>query len=131
VLTVPNTYNGIVFHPSGLAFYVAGGASDNIHIFTLSASTGLWGEPAGSPIALGHGGGLGINVLPCAAGLAISADGRTLVVANYGNDSITVFNAGFGGFTRWSKVWELDLRPGKSNAAQSGVPGANIHFGWL
>ena len=131
VLAVANTYNGIVFDPSGLAFYVAGGASDNIHIFTLSASTGLWGEPAGSPIALGHGGlGLGINVLPCAAGLAISADGRTLVVANYGNDSITVFNGGFGGFTRWSKVSELDLRPGKSNAAQSGVPGGEYPF-WV
>src|ERR1035438_5689860 len=122
VLAVANTYNGIVFDPSGLAFYVAGGASDNIHIFTLRASTGLWGEATGSPMSLGHGalGGLGIGVAPCAAGLAISADGRTLVVANLGNDSITVFHGGFGSFTYWSTGTELDLHPGKSNAAQLG-----------
>jgi YVTN family beta-propeller protein len=131
VLPITNTYNGMVFDPSGLAFYVAGGPSDNLHIFTLSASTGLWGE-AGSPLVLGHGGlgGLGLSVTPCAAGLAISTDGRTLVVANYGNDSITVFNKGFGGYTNWSKGTELDLRPGKSDASQAGVPGGEYPF-WV
>src|SRR5271166_2491479 len=103
VLPITNTYSGIVFDPNYPAFYVAGGPSDNIHIFTLSASTGFWGEaPApNSPISLGHGGlgGLGINVTPNAAGLAISTDGRTLVVANFGNDSITFFNRGPGPFT--------------------------------
>jgi DNA-binding beta-propeller fold protein YncE len=132
VVKVTNTYNGIVWDPSGLAFYVAGGPSDNLHIFTLNPSTGIWGEPTGSPISLGHGGlgGLGINVTPCAAGVAISTDGRTLVVANFGNDSITAFNRGFGGFTNWSAGTELDLRPGKSNAAQSGVPGGEYPF-WV
>lgn len=130
VLTVANTYNGIVFDPSGLTFYVAGGASDNLHIFTLSASTGLWGEATGSPMPLGHAGvGLGINVLPCAAGVGVSTDGRTLVVANLGNDSITVFNRG-SGFTNWSAGTELDLRPGKNNAVQSGVPGGEYPF-WV
>ncbi len=128
---VDSTDIGIVFDPSGLAFYVAGGESDNIHIFTLSSSTGLWGEATGSPISLGHGGlGLGISVLPCAAGLAISTDGSTLVVANFGNDSITVFNGGFRGFTNWSMGTELDLRPGKNNAAQSGLPGGEYPF-WV
>ena len=96
-----------------------------------SQSTGLWGEATGSPLSLGHGalGGLGIGVAPCAAGLAISTDGRTLVAANLGNDSITVFNGGLG-FTYWSTGTELDLRPGKSNAAQSGVPGGEYPF-WV
>ena len=140
-----STYNGIVFDPTGLAFYVPGGPDDVVHIFTLSASTGMWGEAA--LLTLGHGplGGLGLNststgplpineqtaVTPCAAGVAISNDGRTLVVANFGNDSITIFNRGFAGLTDWSKVTELDLRPGKSASnPQTGVPGGEYPF-WV
>ncbi len=146
VLAVQNTYSGMVFDPSGLGFYVSGGPSDNVHIFTLNTATGMWAEAANSPLNLGHGplGGLGLNltgggpypifegvaVTPCAAGVAISSDGRTLVVANYGNDSITVFNRGYGSFTNWSAGKELDLRPGKSNPAQSGVPGGEYPF-WV
>jgi YVTN family beta-propeller protein len=142
-----STYSGIVFDPTGLAFYVAGGPDDVVHIFTLSTSTGNWGEAAGSPLNLGHGplGGLGLNstssggllpineqvaVTPCAAGLAISADGRTLVVANFANDSITVMNRGTGGFTDWPGRKELDLRPGKSNQSKTGVPGGEYPF-WV
>ena len=33
-----------------------------------------------------------IFVQPCAAGVAVSSDGQKLVVANYYNDSITVFS---------------------------------------
>jgi len=124
---VPNSYNGIVFDPSGTAFYVAGGPSDNVHIFALNASTGTWAESQGSPMALGHRGGLGIGVLPCAAGVAISNDGQTLVVVNYYNDSITVFTGGLG---NWSKATELDLRPGKSTPPQTGTPGGEYPF-WV
>jgi DNA-binding beta-propeller fold protein YncE len=146
VVPITNTFSGIVFDPSGLAFYVAGGPSDNIHIVTLSASTGLWSEAPNSALNLGHGplGGLGLDatsggllpineqvaVTPCAAGVAISTDGRTLVVANFGNDSITVFNRAYAGSTNWSAGKELDLRPGKSNAAQAGVPGGEYPF-WV
>ena len=115
VVHIPNTYNGIVFDPSGKAFYVAGGSDDNVHVITLNA-TGTWEEQPGSALALGHnklgvglvgqsdvGAGsinLQIVVKPCAAGVAISNDGNTFVVANYYNDSITVFNGGLG---NWSK----------------------------
>ena len=96
VIRIANTYNGIVFDPSGWAFYVAGGVSDNVHIITRSA-TGIWGEQPGNSLALGHVKGLGLDVppdpdlvgvnsqvavRPCAAGVAISNDGQTLVVAN-------------------------------------------------
>jgi YVTN family beta-propeller protein len=142
-LPVPNTYNGIVFDPTGLAFYVSGGPSDNVHIFTVNSNTGTWVEAANSPLALGHHAGNGLNttsggpapinsqvfVYPCAAGVAISKDGKTLVVANYYNDSITVFNRFFGGYS-WSKETELDLRPGKSNPSQAGVPGGEYPF-WV
>jgi DNA-binding beta-propeller fold protein YncE len=133
VLPITNSYSGIVFDPTGEAFYVAGGPSDNVHIFTLGASTGLWGEASNSPLPLGHGalGGVGANVTPCAAGLAISTDSRTLVVANFSNDSITVFNRDSGAFTtHWSKGTELDLRPGKSDPAQTGVPGGEYPY-WV
>ncbi len=140
VVQIANSYNGIVFDPSGTAFYVAGGVSDNVHIFTLGA--GIWAEVAGSALALGHNNlGIGLNlapsgaiainsqvgVRPCAAGVAISKDGKTLVVANYFNDSITVFTGGLG---NWSKVRELDLRPGKSDPSKTGIAGGEYPF-WV
>ena len=142
VVHIPNTYNGIVFDPSGKAFYVPGGSDDNVHIITLNAA-GTWEEQPGSALALGHnklgvglvgqsdvGAGsinLQVGVKPCAAGVAISNDGKTLVVANYYNDSITVFNGGLG---NWSKGTELDLRPGKSDVTKAGVPGGEYPF-WV
>jgi len=141
VVQIPNTYNGLVFDPSGSAFYVSGGVGDNVHIVSRSAD-GTWRETAPA-LALGHhnlGNGLAgqadvgtgsinlqVGVRPCAAGVAISSDGRTLVVANYYNDSITVFNGGLG---NWSAGKELDLRPGKSDPALAGVPGGEYPF-WV
>ena len=116
-------------------------AGDNIHIFTLNAASGAWQHEA--ELALGHAAGLGlvveptkgeqlpvnerVAVAPCAAGVAVSKDGKTLVVANYYNDSITVFSGGLG---NWSKGTEVDLRPGKSDPAQAGVPGGAYPF-WV
>jgi len=141
-----STYFGIIFDPSGQAFFVPGGPDDLIHIYTLNAGTGMWGEASTSPLQLGHGplGGLGLNatnssgpepineqvaVTPCAAGVALSADGKTLVVVNFANDSVTIFDRG-SDFTVWSKRAELDLRPGKSDAAQAGVAGGEYPF-WV
>src|SRR5215469_12913831 len=119
VIRVANTYSGIVFDPSGTAFYVAGGVDDNLHTYWLE--DGAWKEQQGSPISLGHNGkGVGLNVKPQAAGVAVSRDGSKLVVANYYNDSISLLTEQGG---RWSVQSEFDLRPGKSDAAQRGVPG--------
>ena len=118
VIKVPNTYAGIVFDPAGTSFYVAGGDNDNVHLYSLTAGT--WAEQAASPIALGHKSANGLGVGPEAAGIAITADGTKLVVANYYNDSISVLTKANGA---WSKTAELDLRPGKTNAANAGVPG--------
>jgi DNA-binding beta-propeller fold protein YncE len=120
VLQVPNTYSGIVFDPSGSAFYVSGGVDDNVHAYALG-SNGMWTEQPGSPINLGHNGkGVGNNVKPQAAGIAITRDGSKLVVANNYNDSITVLTKSG---SAWAVSGELDLRPGKLNPRQSGVPG--------
>ena len=123
-IQVANTYNGIVWDPSGSAFYVAGGRNDNVHIYTKTG--GLWSEQAGSPVALGHTSQAG-GVVPEAAGIAITADGASLVVTNYENDSITVLTK--SGNT-WSKTADFDLRPGKIDSALSGTPGGAYPF-WV
>ena len=120
VVQVPNTYQGIVFDPSGTTFYVPGGVDDNVHIYDLVNAS--WAERGGSPISLGHNKtGVGLSVQPAAAGVAITADGNTLVVTNYYNDSVSLL-------TKTNNAWtvssELDLRPGKiSPANATGVPG--------
>jgi len=120
VIQVPNTYSGIVFDPSGAAFYVSGGVDDDVHAYSVDQN-GVWSEQAGSPIALGHGGvGVGLSVKPQAAGIAVTSDGSKLVVTNYYNDSISVLTKTQAG---WSVSSELDLRPGKTNPNASGVPG--------
>ncbi|MEI9971209.1 MAG: beta-propeller fold lactonase family protein [Ignavibacteriota bacterium] len=128
VIQVPNTYQGMVFDPSGKTFYVSGGVDDNVHIYDLGNSG--WAERSGSPISLGHynaacaplfGCGVGLSVSPEAAGIAITADGSTLVVANYYNDSISILTKNSSSV--WSKTSELDLRPGKIDSANSGTPG--------
>jgi DNA-binding beta-propeller fold protein YncE len=119
VIQVPNTYCGIVFDPSGTAFYVSGGVDDDVHAYS-AGENGLWVEQPGSPIALGHHVGVGYSVKPQAAGIAIRGDGSKLVVANYYNDSISVLTKTRVG---WSVSSELDLRPGKEDSKKSGVPG--------
>jgi DNA-binding beta-propeller fold protein YncE len=157
VIMVPNTYYGMVFDPSGTAFYISSGlgdmpydttgafnpakaGGDNVHVYTMDAS-GSWQHT--TELALNHLAGNGlvvqpptgekipvnemVAVSPMAAGVAISQDGQTLVVANYYNDSITVFTGGLG---KWSKGTELDLRPGKNDPAMVGVPGGEYPF-WV
>ncbi|MGC2660602.1 MAG: hypothetical protein WA324_21815 [Bryobacteraceae bacterium] len=125
VIQIPNTYNGIVFDPSGTTFYVSGGVNDNVHIYDLAARH--WTERTGSPISLGHGAGAGLEVKPTAAGIAITTDGNKLVVTNYYNDSISILTKASA---VWTKTGELDLRPGKTDARKSGVPGGEYPF-WV
>jgi 6-phosphogluconolactonase (cycloisomerase 2 family) len=147
VIQVKDSYHGIVFDPSGAAFYVAGGVDDNLHIFTVNAS-GTWAESAESPLALGNDGrGVGLNiqpngalhvnqmvgVQPCAAGVAVSKDGQTLAIANYYNDSLAVFTGGLGNWSRLIKnspTPNIDLRPGKNDPSKAGVPGGEFPF-WV
>lgn len=128
VVKIPNTYFGIAWDPSGSAFYVAGGNEDLIRTVTLNVPTGLWEPDASQVLACGNNKtGLGVGVAPCAAGLAISPDGKTLVAANYFNDSITVFTGGLG---HWSAGTPCDLRPGKSSVLLKGTAGGTYPF-WV
>lgn len=126
VIQVPNTYAGIAFDPAGTSFFVAGGNDDSVHSYDLVA--GKWVERASSPFKLGHAAGNGLQVPPEAAGLAVSADGNKLVVANYYNDSISVL---LKSDNTWTKISDLDLRPGKLDPVNaSGVPGGEYPF-WV
>jgi DNA-binding beta-propeller fold protein YncE len=141
VIQIRNTYSGIAFAPDGAHFYVSGGVDDDVHIYDHTA--GSWREAAGSPIALGHH-GLANGVLqidgapanknnpaltpyvqtPLAAGLAVTQDGRRLVVANHYNDSITLVDLALH-----TVAAELDLRPGKSGGT-GGTPGGEYPY-WV
>ena len=121
---------------------MAGCANDNVHTITLGNVQWAEESPSAPALAMHHVLGVGLNiqpngalqvnsqvgVYPCAAGLAISSDGQTLVVADYFNDAITVFSGGYG---NWSKPVDLDLRPGKSAInPQPGQPGGEYPF-WV
>ena len=126
VLQIPNTYNGITFDPSGNTFYVPGGVDDNLHVFDSKA--GVWAERSGSPVALNHKAGNGLAVQPAASGVATTADGKTIVVTDYYNDSISILTNSSGVL---AKTGELDLRPGKIDPANaSGVPGGEYPY-WV
>ena len=108
VLRIPNTYMGMAFAPDGRHFYVSGGVDDDVHVFARSG--GLWTEDFEAVIRLGHKAGKGLAVKPEAAGVAVSADGCNLVVANFYNDSVSIVRLA-GGLPTGPPV-ELSLQPG-------------------
>jgi DNA-binding beta-propeller fold protein YncE len=161
---IPYTKNGLPAEYNG----------DNVHIVTQT--NGIWapaaeldlgqntsatsstpartvveGHPSGNGLPVPNSAFASVNsavfVAPMAAGVAISSDGQTLVVANYYNDSITVFT---GGLSVWLSQWvtntntnsmqgmqgtlqgtELDLRPGMAASSPAhGIPGGEYPF-WV
>ncbi|MBS0421067.1 MAG: bifunctional YncE family protein/alkaline phosphatase family protein [Proteobacteria bacterium] len=117
-----NAHVGLVFSPDGKTLYAAGGKDDVVYAYTVA--NGTW-SLAGT-IDLGHGGkGIGVGVGPNASGLGVSADGKTLVVANNYNDSISVIDTA----TRTVR-YEHDLRPFFTNneGVDAGI-GGTFPFG--
>jgi len=116
VLTAPDTFLGLAWAPAGDRFFVAGGVDDDVLEFTGAPGT----FKAGRVFALGHKAGLGLAVKPQAAGLAVSPDGRRLLVANFQNDSVSLIDLANGA------VIEQDLRPGVVDKARTGAPGGTF-----
>jgi DNA-binding beta-propeller fold protein YncE len=121
VIKQVNAHVGLVFAPDGNTLYAAGGADDVVYVYVRSG--GSW--TAAAPIALNHGNnGVGLGVRPNAAGLGLSVDGKTLVVANNYNDSISVIDTA----TRLVR-YEHDLRPFfAGNEHVDGAPGGTFPF---
>jgi YVTN family beta-propeller protein len=125
LIRISNTFAGISFDPSGQKFYVGGGKDDNLHVYLLK--DGSWQEEA-SAISLAHNGGNGLRrkeTVPVTAGLAVTADGQTLVVANIQNDSVSIID-----LSAEIVKQELDLRPGKIDSRHQGEPGGEYPF-WV
>ena len=118
-LQVPNSFGGIAWLPDGNGFIVGGGVDDAVYLFTRrGASFGRAGT-----IRLGHEEGLGDTVKPQTAGVAVSADGRRALVANYYNDSLSLVD-----LRERKVVAEQDLRPGKIDPIAAGVAGGEFPF---
>ena len=124
VLQIANTYIGIAWAPDGEKFFVSGGMDDNVHVFDWRGDHWLESLP---PISLEHKSGLGINDeegteesknKAVAAGLAVSADGKRLLVVNNANDSVSLID-----LSQRKVIGEVDLRPGK------GEPGGAYPYG--
>ena len=119
-LRVDNAFYGLAWRPDSRGFYVSGGVDDEVYAFT--ANGGGFAQTA--MIALGHTKGNGADVKPQTGGLAVSPDGRLLLVANYYNDSVSLIDT-----ATHKVVGEQDLRPGKIDPSQHGVPGGEYPLG--
>jgi DNA-binding beta-propeller fold protein YncE len=117
VIQQQNAHVGLVFAPDGSALYATGGADDAVYVYTKTGKS--W--TLATQIALGHSNkGVGLSVRPNASGLGISADGKTLIVANNYNDSISVIDT-----ASRTVRYEHDLRPYFANneGSNGGVGG--------
>lgn len=131
VLQVADTYVGLVWSPDGTKFYVSGGSTDSVIVYARSAGVyapnttiSLGHKSPGGPFAAFLSTGIGFAEAATAAGLGLSADGKTLVVANIYNDSISIINTATNTVTA-----EYDLRPYNTDGATgTGKAGGEAPF---
>jgi YVTN family beta-propeller protein len=121
-LNLPNTFAGMVWAPDGQRFYVSAGIDDRVYVYRLAGNQFVPDAPF---ILLGHNsnqtaplpaydGGL-LKGTPAdlaktgavVSGLDVSQDGKTLVVANFENDSISIVDTQSRQVTREVKFFEL------------------------
>src|SRR5246500_4338058 len=125
-----NAHVGLVWAPNNQTLYAAGGCDDVVYAysnsggsFVLSNKISLGHAPGGCVSNAANRTGLGLGVEPNVAGLAISADGKTIVAANNYNDSISVIDAASG-----TVRYEYDLRPFATSSASNGTKGGTFPY---
>jgi DNA-binding beta-propeller fold protein YncE len=135
-LPVPNAFSGVAWAPNGQSFYVGGGKDDVVHVFAKGADgfaeTGkpialndtAFGVPQPAGLGLFSIPGLGAAVSPLNGGMAVTADGSTLIVAELENDQLNYVNLATGAVTK------QQLRPGKLDATKTGIPGGEFPY-WV
>jgi DNA-binding beta-propeller fold protein YncE len=116
VLPIADSFIGLAWAPSGSAFYVSGGVDDDVLEFIGTPGS----IRSGRIFKLGHKAGIGLLVRPEAGGLAVSPDGKRLLVTNLQNDSASLVEL------ETSKITEQDLRPGVIDPAKSGETGGTF-----
>ncbi|MGF6976229.1 DNA-binding beta-propeller fold protein YncE [Paraburkholderia sp. JPY465] len=111
-----NAFDGLAWN-GNQTLYGTGGADDAVYVYSRPSAlpSAQWSQTAA--IALNHSKGVGSGVKPNAGGLALSGNGRILVVANNYNDSITIIDT-----TSNTVMSEYDLRPFNTSGTQ-GVAG--------
>jgi DNA-binding beta-propeller fold protein YncE len=121
VITQNNAFAGLAWN-GNQTLYATGGLDDAVYVYTRAAAAPSSQFAAAGAIALGHKKGIGVGVGANTGGLAVSADGKTLIVVNNYNDSISVINTASN-----AVIAEYDLRP-YNTSGQNGVPGGE--FPW-
>ncbi|MHB1532526.1 bifunctional YncE family protein/alkaline phosphatase family protein [Acidithiobacillus sp.] len=123
IIPIKNTFCGMALSANGKTLYVGGGIDDNVAIFRKVDASGHW-QADGQPIPLEHRSGLGLHVKPLTAGLALSPNGRRLLVSNFYNDSVSMID-----LDQRRVLWEMDLRPGPAEG-RHGQAGGESPF-WI
>jgi YVTN family beta-propeller protein len=130
VIQQVNAHVGLVWAPNSQTLYASGGCDDAVYAYTnngssfaLSAKISLGHAPNGCVSNTTNQTGLGLGVEPNVAGLAISADGNTLVAANNYNDSVSVIDTATG-----TVRYEYDLRPYAASGAPNGTKGGTFPY---
>jgi YVTN family beta-propeller protein len=125
-----NAHVGLVWAPNSQTLYASGGCDDAVYAysnngtsFSLSNKISLGHAPSGCVSNTANRTGLGLGVEPNVAGLAITADGKTLVAANNYNDSISVIDTASG-----TVRYEYDLRPFATSGAPNGTKGGTFPY---
>jgi DNA-binding beta-propeller fold protein YncE len=122
VLALPNTFPGLVWSPASDRLFVSGGKDDAVVEFVDDGAH----FATGRTIRLGHKSCLGVEPVPAGCGpvagaLAVSPDGKRLLVANIQNDSVSLID-----LTTGKVVAEQDLRPGLIDPRRHGEPGGSF-----
>jgi YVTN family beta-propeller protein len=88
-IMLTSSFDGLAWDPSGTIFYVSGGHDDCVYIYK---NRGGVFRPDAPFVVLNHAPNThnDYNSTPQTAGLSVSADGKTLYVANYNNNSVSV-----------------------------------------
>ena len=125
-----NAHVGLVWAPNSQTLYASGGCDDAVYAYSnngtsvsLSSKISLGHAPSGCVSNTANRTGLGLGVEPNVAGLAITADGKTLVAANNYNDSISVIDTASG-----TVRYEYDLRPFATSGAPNGTKGGTFPY---
>jgi DNA-binding beta-propeller fold protein YncE len=122
VITQNNAFVGLVWS-GNTTLYASGDLDDKVYVYTRAGAAPSTPFAASGAVALGHKKGIGIGVGANAGGLAVSADGKTLLVANNYNDSISVIDT-----ASQAVVADYDLRP-YNTSGQDGVAGGEFPWG--
>jgi DNA-binding beta-propeller fold protein YncE len=125
-LPMRTTLQGLSWAPSSDRIFVSGGTDDAVQEFISDAQT----LKRGRTFLLRHTAWVGgpsnvpVNQTGCAgcavSAVAVSPDGRRMLVANYMNDSVSLIDLLSGGV-----VAEQDLRPGVIDHRRRGEPGGS------